>query len=141
MKFQDLGKAADKEMAKAKINPYRFGWAVVLLFPIVAFLIDRGFLLKSLGILIAFPIVEYISKSIDNYEGRYGRKSLLHVGIYLDRINAFPVFVMKVVGLFLLSTWFSDLFAAYLTSYSGVITAYLVMAAVFLYYRTTVNGK
>ena len=136
MKFQDLGKGIDKEVSKAKINPYRFWWGVVAVFPLVAYFLDNNFLLLSLSILISVPIVEWLSEFIDDYEGKYGRKSLFHVGIYLDRMNAFPLFVIKVIGLSVMSNWFAEVFARYFwANYSGVIAAYAVLAAMFLYYR------
>jgi len=58
----------------------------------------------------------------------------------LDKMNAFPLFIIKVVGLFLLSTWFAQVFAEYVsTGATAVVAAYIVLGVMYAYYLFTVR--
>lgn len=138
MRFEHVGKRLDGHTAKFKSNPYRVLWALVLVFPLVAYFVDLRFLAQALGILLAFPIVELVSFGLDYWESGMGRRNLITVGIHLDKINAFPLFIIKVVGLFLLSTWFAQVFASYIaTGVTAVIAAYVVLGVMYAYYLFT----
>ena len=140
MRFEHVGKRLDGHTARFKSNPYRILWAFVLIFPLLAFFINARFLGQALGILLAFPIVEIITYFIDYWEAGMGKRNLITVGIHLDKMNAFPLFIIKVVGLFLLSTWFAQVFAEYVsTGATAVVAAYIVLGVMYAYYLFTVR--
>ncbi len=140
MKFQRLGKEVDHLLKGTRANPNRVWWSVVLVFPLVSFFLDKNLLAQALGILLAFPIVEFISSLIESLEGVRHGPGLLSVGIYRDKLNDFPLFVIKIVGIFIISTWLQQVLSAYVsTNLSGLVTAYAALGAVFLYYRSRVS--
>ncbi|MBI5177354.1 hypothetical protein HY995_04700 [Candidatus Micrarchaeota archaeon] len=140
MTLARLGKELDKFAGHARKNPNRLWWAMVLLFPLVSFFLDKNLLAQALGILLAFPIVEYVSSTLDILEGGRGQKTLLSVGIYRDKLNDFPIFAIKVVSIFVISTWLQQIMSAYVsTNLSGIVTAYGVLGVMFLYYRRKVG--
>jgi len=114
---------------------HRLWWLAILLLPLLAFFLDKNFLIPILSLLIAFPIVEFVFGFLGIFvEGR-GQKTAASGNLYTTKIKAFPAFVTEIIAVAYFSMWLEQLVGEYLsTALNSVIVVYFILGCLYIYY-------